>query len=302
MFITCMAGGLVLSLINPKELIPQTSAESFYELSQPEFAPQPKPKVSSAVEYLLSHYKPDVGLITRGMIPEDWNIYWLPEDTNVYWLYPDNFIAEKALRPHYPLLADKIKKWMETYTFQTSIGGSDLYEVLFGETIPEPIHSPVDFWLKTFKKSKGLEYWMEDDILHIKPVEYGANAVILSRKYCGDETEDLYFYKVLNKLWRPLPHVNSDLLIDYECGKMRMNESDNFELALYIYTGRLLGQDSDDLAKKLWAQQHSSGGIPANSESNEPDISTTALTLISDDAELIKELIERQKRNWRVVI
>lgn len=62
----------------------------------------------------------------------------------LYWVYSDNLLAVWDLKPYAPLIAERIDQTIRSY----NLPSSNLYEALFGETIPRNVSTLVQVVVK----------------------------------------------------------------------------------------------------------------------------------------------------------
>ena len=170
-----------------------------YYISLPHMGPSRSGRIDRAVGYLKSHFNDDLGLIYES---EDAGVRVVNQReyrcNQVYWVYSDNLLAAWALKPYDPVMTERINQTISSY----NLPSSNLYEVLFGETIPRNISIPVQVvveqhpdWVvmaEFHNSTKQLQWWRYADTLIYQSInEY------LRGNRSGAEQ---YFYKAY-EMW-----------------------------------------------------------------------------------------------------
>ncbi|MGQ9719451.1 MAG: hypothetical protein ACUVWK_06425 [Nitrososphaerales archaeon] len=233
-----------------------------YRLSESEL----DKRLEKAVDFLLIQYTPQLRLCCE-------STYVAP---NTYWLASDNLLAYHALEPYYPNISMMIYLELE----ERDGLKSELYEALFGESVPLPIKEKV-----TYVVEQHDDYVIKTDIHNCTSAfpywdEY-ANLLIcsaLSLHWEGNHTEALRLFDKVIGMWdgkglhdRAIEEAEENLLGLYE----------TYKLALLLYASRILQRPlpfRSQLESVLWTTQRvSDGGMVTHYNG-----STTPITPIGD--------------------
>jgi len=265
------------------------------------------PEIERAVDYLVSHYNPKVGLIYES--EDAGKTHWLARTqypnfhwnySQVFWLYSDNLFAEYALLPYNPELAHEINDTIHRYNppfsnkFESVIGSpvgpdrgardvivnqSDTFVVLY-RIHDGPIGNPkIPFGDAIIYRALS-EYYLGETALAVKDVDWAAS------------------------LW------NGTCLVDYGVTQKNLTARDapsdiqwcmNMKVALLLYGAEVVGvnlPDFNQLEAHLWSMQKSNGGIITlatghGQPSGSANCETTALTLLVYNQALISRLHEQ---------
>ena len=278
-----------ISLLLILSLIPQ----SCYDPA--DFSPTQE-QIRRAVDYLISHYNPELQLIYES---EQRGEHFLVEEypelsgklyfNNTYWIYSDNLFAYLALEPFSPYHSQKIKQKYDQLVLK--VGLSNLFEVVMGKNIPDTIKTAKNYYYGNFNNCYIFyERHDQDDYEDLE--NYG--------DLCLYKALDLFFAgcKKGAEKWLYKAYSKFDGKGVYDKATEVNGYYANYKLALLLYTSRVLGlriPAYEEIERKLWSMQLSNGGICALADlegnpTGAANCETTSLTLMVYNERLIAKL------------
>jgi len=247
--------------------------------------------IARAEAYLIHHFNENLDLIYESEDPgPHWlrlelsNFHWRYNQT--YWLYSDNLFAYLALRNDYPEIASRIRESIEAYN-QLS---PNLFEVVAGEHIQLPLHSPQDFIVakdeshvvmirrhnaSSIAFGDYVDFWMYEALEHALE---------------GDLATASFLVHQAERLWR------GNGLWDWSF-TVYDHMFSNQKLALLLMTARAIGvnlEHESEMEAHLWSMQNDDGGIaslsyPTGKKAGSANVETTALSILIYDQTLLSE-------------
>ena len=265
------------------------------------------PQIERAVNYLVSHYNPKVGLIyesedagkTHWLARTEYpNFHW--NYSQVFWLYSDNLFAEYALLPYDPGLAREINNTIRSYNPPFS----NAFESVIGSPVG-PDRGARDVIVNQ-SDSFVVLYRIHDGVIGDAMIPF-SDAIIyraLSEYYLGETKWAVNDINWATRLW------NGTCLVDYGVTQTNLAASNapsdigwcmNMKVALLLYGAQVVGvnlPNFNQLEAYLWSMQNKNGGITTlatghGQPSGSANCETTALTLLVYDQALISRLHEQ---------
>ncbi|MCL0029991.1 hypothetical protein M1N19_03420, partial [Dehalococcoidia bacterium] len=209
-------------------------------------------QIARAVRFLRAHFDPEVGLIHRSEGATIVNHLQYRHD-QIFWLYPDNLVASYALDPFDAGMAQKIRETLRGYDQPPS----GLFEVLFGELIPEEIakarqvvidREPEFVIMAEFHDSRYPLSWKD----------YGDMLIYqsLNQHLRGNRDKATEYFDLAYSMW------DGKGILDAEAREKNRYASHN--PALILYVSRVLDMPiSQQIEAMLWGMQNPDGGIAA---------------------------------------
>jgi len=242
--------------------------------------------VSMAAQFLRDHFEPEVGLIRRGegagFVTVDQQQYRYHQ---IFWLYPDNLIASYALEPFDADMDQRIRETLHRHAQPPS----QLFEVLFGEQIPQEIAA-----------ARQVVIAMEPEFVII--ARFHDSPMPLSWQDYGD----MLIYQSLNQHLRDNREAAKKYFLKaysmwdgkgiYDAATRRENVYASHKLALILYASRVLDIPiTNQIEARLWSMQNPDGGIAAyfNFEGDVLGLScikATAIALLLYNKDLIAQM------------
>jgi hypothetical protein len=264
------------------------------------------PEIERAVNYLVSHYNPKVGLIYES--EDAGKTHWLARTefpnfhwnySQVFWLYSDNLFAVYALMPYDLQLAHEINDTIHRYNPPFS----NKFESVIGTPVG-PDRGARDVIVNQSDTFVVL-YRIHDGPIGNPKIPFG-DAIIyraLSEYYLGETELAVTDVNWAASLW------NGTCLVDYGVTQTNLTASDapsdiqwcmNMKVALLLYGAEVVGvklPNFDQLEAHLWSMQNEDGGITTlatghGQPSGSANTETTALTLLIYNQALINRLHE----------
>ncbi len=260
-------------------------------------------RIHRAVDYLVSHYNPQVGLIYES---EDKGVHWLRrvEYPNyncsyqrTFWLYSDNLLAAYALQPYAPEISKKVNGTINSY----DLPPSNHFEAILGYPVGSATQAQ-DIIIKQ-TEDYAILIRIHNGTLGNPFFKYADNMLCeaLSKYYRGQETEAQALVREVYGMWNGTCLVDSGVRQQFLWPNNAPSDIGfglNFKLALLLYAVKVTGTylpDFEKLEEVLWSKQQANGGITTLSTGHgEPigsaNAETTALTLLIYNDGLISRI------------
>lgn len=265
------------------------------------------PEIERALNYLVSHFNPKVGLIYES--EDAGKTHWLARTeypnftwnySQVFWLYSDNLFAEYALFPYNPELAHKINATIHRYNPPFS----NKFEAVIGSPVG-PDRAARDVIVNESETFVTL-YRIHDGAIGDPKIPFG-DAIIyraLSEYYLGETDLAVRDVNWTASLW------NGTCLVDHAVTQRNLTATNapsdiqwctNMKVALLLYGAQVIGVNLPNfkqLEAHLWSMQTKNGGITTlatgqGQPSGSTNCETTALTLLVYNQALISRLHEQ---------
>ncbi len=247
---------------------------------------------------MANRYNSHVGLVTES---EDTGSN-VPDGTpanRTFWIYSDNLLASEVLKPFYPQKAANISTTIAPYISQ--YGESQLFEVLLGRQIPNPIHAGMNINAANLTiDGKHYSIWLDRHHAVDGGVFYDANRyadldfyLSLDNYLAGNLTVSEWWFRQGESMWDG--HGFYDKAAQLSAKDSGSQRYQNYKLALYLFTAKATGFVSPiyNLVEPVaWSYQKQNGGMAAQSYSNgsvygTANVETTSAFLLGYDQGLL---------------
>jgi len=245
--------------------------------------------IDMAVRFLRAHFDPEVGLIHRSegagpMIVEHRQY----RHDQTFWLYPDNLVASYALAPFDADMGQKIRETLHRHDQPPS----RLFEVLFGQVIPEEIAAARQVMVAREPEFLIMAEF-SDSPLPLSWEDYGDTLIYqsLNQHLRGNRKAARKYFNQAYSMW------DGKGILDAEAREE--NRYASHKLALILYASRVLDitiPSYSQIEDRLWSMQNPGGGIAAyfNFEGDvlgPSCIKATAMALLLYNEDLIARML-----------
>jgi hypothetical protein len=241
-------------------------------------------QIAMAVQFIGAHFDPEVGLIHRSegagpMIVEHRQY----RHDQTFWLYPDNLVASYALEPFYADMAQKIRKTLHRHDQPLSL----LFEVLFGQVIPEEIAAARKVVIAREPQFVIMARF-HDSPMPLSWRDYGDMLIYqsLNQHLRGNREVARRYFDQAYSMW--------DGEGIYDATAREENRYASHKLALILYASRVLDITiNSQIGDRLWSMQNPDGGISAYFKGDllgPSCIEATAIALLLYNEDLIARM------------